>query len=112
MASVPSRSPAAAASAASSSRLVVLAIAETTTTGWRERRSRTIPATRSIAAALSTELPPNFMTIMTSSPSGADQPLALHHLGLEQGGARRPAQDVVGEGGELPMEEVALAQPS
>ncbi len=43
---------------------VTLAIALTTTTGFCGRRPWTIAATRSMALASSTEVPPNFMTIM------------------------------------------------
>ena len=42
-----------------------LPMVETTTTGRRASRARTMPATRSMAAALSTEVPPNFMTIIS-----------------------------------------------
>jgi hypothetical protein len=45
--------------------LVVLPIADTTTIGFWAARVLTIAATRSIALADSTELPPNFMTITT-----------------------------------------------
>src|SRR5579872_6530568 len=44
--------------------LVVFPMADTTTTGLRSTRALTIPATRSMAAADSTEVPPNFITIM------------------------------------------------
>src|ERR1035438_3902751 len=58
------------------SRLVVLPIAETTTIGLRARRAFTREAMRSMAAADSTEVPPNFITIM-SVPEGAGyQPAA------------------------------------
>src|ERR1700683_1713626 len=53
-----------------SSLFVVLPIAETTTTGCRSSLALTISATRPIAAADSTEVPPNFITII-------DQPLIL-----------------------------------
>src|SRR5215831_922443 len=43
---------------------VILASALTTTTGRSGRRSRTMAATRSMACASCTEVPPNFMTIM------------------------------------------------
>ncbi len=45
--------------------LVVLPMAETTTIGWSSARAGAIAATRSMAAADSTEVPANFMTIMT-----------------------------------------------
>jgi hypothetical protein len=41
-----------------------LAIALTTTTGFLAARPLTIDAVRSIALASSTEVPPNFITIM------------------------------------------------
>src|SRR6476661_3144823 len=43
---------------------VILASALTTTTGRSGRRSRTMAATRSMAWASCTEVPPNFITIM------------------------------------------------
>src|SRR5262245_10174308 len=86
-------------------------MAETTTTGRRPRLSRTMPATRSIAAALSTELPPNFITIMGARSSLA-QPFGPHQLGVEQGRTGGAAQHVVREGDELPVEDIAFAQAS
>jgi hypothetical protein len=47
---------------------VTLAMALTTTTGDCVRRLPTILATRSMASALSTEVPPNFITIMRAPP--------------------------------------------
>src|ERR1035438_4473484 len=68
-----------AAAAMASSLLVVLPMAETTTTGWRSRRSLTMPETRAIAASDSTDVPPNFMTIMRAFlPSGKN---GFHHRG-------------------------------
>ena len=46
---------------------MVLPIAETTTSGLRLRRARMISATRSIEGASSTEVPPNFITIIVGS---------------------------------------------
>ena len=46
---------------------VTLAMALTTTTGFCGRRPLTMDATRSMALASSTEVPPNFMTIMGGS---------------------------------------------
>jgi hypothetical protein len=43
---------------------VTLAMALTTTSGDPSNRLATILATRSMASALSTEVPPNFITIM------------------------------------------------
>src|SRR5579859_5364518 len=48
---------------------VILASALTTTTGRSGRRSRTMAATRSMAWASCTEVPPNFITIM-GTPGG------------------------------------------
>src|ERR1035441_5536620 len=59
-----SRLPPMAAAAMASNLLVVFPMAETTTTGRRDSRARTMPATRVMAAADSTEVPPNFMTII------------------------------------------------
>jgi len=50
--------------AISKSLLVVLPMADTTTTGRRSWRDFTIPAMRSMAAADSTLVPPNFITII------------------------------------------------
>jgi hypothetical protein len=50
---------------ASNSELVAPPKAETTTKGFREILSPTMPQERSIAAASSTEVPPNFITIMS-----------------------------------------------
>src|SRR5271165_1537377 len=63
-----------------SSLLVVLPMAETTTTGWRSWRCLTMAATRSMAAADSSELPPNFMTIMRGH---SFQEKGFHHRGTE-----------------------------
>jgi hypothetical protein len=43
---------------------VTLAMALTTTTGFCANRPSTMAATRSMALLSSTEVPPNFMTIM------------------------------------------------
>jgi hypothetical protein len=50
---------------------VVLPIADTTTRGLLSTLAATIEATRLIASALSTEVPPNFITIMSRLPSAA-----------------------------------------
>ena len=73
--------PAEAAAAQASSWSVTLLIAETTTTGERPlaRRPVTIRAVREMAAASSTEVPPNFMTtscwfaVLTRRPSQTRQ---------------------------------------
>src|SRR5438128_11700244 len=51
---------------------VTLAIALTTTTGFCASRPLTIAAVRSIAFASSTEVPPNFITIMEREPQATD----------------------------------------
>ena len=53
--------------AASASWSVVAPMAETTTTGSRWRARSTIAQTRSIAAAVASDVPPNFMTSMDAS---------------------------------------------
>jgi hypothetical protein len=50
---------------------VTRAIALTTTIGLCSKRVATIFATRSIARALSTDVPPNFMTIMPVLPKSS-----------------------------------------
>src|SRR5207248_5818019 len=72
-----------AALPAASSWSVTLAIALTTTTGKRSRLAATIVAARSTAAASSTEVPPNFITIIGGDPtpqrgSGRPRPTYLH----------------------------------
>src|SRR5436190_17694560 len=49
---------------------VTLAMALTTTTGFCARRPSTMEATQSMALASSTEVPPNFMTIMGGTSLG------------------------------------------
>ncbi len=56
--------PSAARSKAASSASVKRLIAETTTTGRESRTARTSPATRSKADASSTDVPPNFITVV------------------------------------------------
>ena len=58
-----------------------------------------MPATRSMAAADSTEVPPNFMTIMA-----VEQPFRVHEFGVEDGGAGGAADGVVAQGDELLVE--------
>src|SRR5580698_954 len=86
--------------------LVVLPIADTTTMGRRSTRDFTIPATRSMAAADSTDDPPNFITIMAL----AQQSFRLHQFGVQHGGSGSSPHGVVAEDDELPIEDRALAQ--
>ena len=99
-----------------SSLLVVLPMAETTTTGFRSARARTMDATRSMAAADSTEVPPNFITITGCFPKMAcegavalrygfrrgfqpsasvQHPFRVHQLGIQRGRPRGAADGVV-----------------
>src|SRR2546428_652780 len=100
-----------------SSLFVVLPIAETTTTGLRAARVRTIAATRSMAVADSTEVPPNFITIIgrrlggCSLCSSIQHPLRVHQLGIEHGGTRGAADGVVRERNEFVVEYRTRAQP-
>src|SRR5579863_2194666 len=92
---------------------VTLAIALTTTTGFCGSRSFTIAATRSMARASSTEVPPNFITIIGVSwrDCGSAVRISFHRargevaFGLEQFGVqhsrtRGAANRVVREHGE------------
>src|SRR6516162_2743086 len=127
------RSPSIAAEAIASSLLVVLPIAKTTTTGFCSRRALTIPETRSIAPADSTELPPNFITIMQKlHKSGAgvfafrelagqracptkktsvQHPFGMHQLGIEHGSAGRAANGVVTQGDKFIIQHRTRSQP-
>src|ERR1700748_2924758 len=67
-----------------------------------------MPATRSMAWADSTEVPPNFITIMRS----AEHPFRVHQLSIKHRRARCPAHRVVPESDELPVEHGAGTQPS
>jgi hypothetical protein len=58
------RNPEAAAPDIAGSASVTPAIALTTTTGRSSKRPSTMSATRLIAVSFSTEVPPNFITIM------------------------------------------------
>ena len=49
-------------------------MAETTTTGSRWRARSTIPQARSIAAAVASEVPPNFITSMDASSIPLENP--------------------------------------
>src|SRR2546421_12423977 len=71
-------------------------------------------AARSIAAASSTEVPPNFITIMPALRGGSFRqiPLRVEQLGVQQCRAGGAADHVVREHGELPIEQIAGAQAS
>jgi hypothetical protein len=55
-------------------------MADTTTTGFLSSRARTISATRVMASADSTEVPPNFMTIILLVRGTVHSPLLYQHL--------------------------------
>src|SRR5579864_9056602 len=102
-----------AAPAMASSLLVVLPMAETTTTGLRAALALTMDATRSMAAADSTEVPPNFITIIAAPwrlcPS-VQHSLRVHELGVQNGGAGGSANRVVRKGHELVVKHGTGAQ--
>src|SRR5580692_445436 len=91
-----------------SSLLVVLPIADTTTTGFRSTRALTIPATRSMAMADSTEVPPNFMTIMGGR--SVQHPFRMHQLRIQHRGSRCAANGVVAQRDKFIVEYRAGAQ--
>src|SRR3954468_18196862 len=107
-----SRSPLPAARPIASNWSVTRAMALTTTTGLFGRRSRTIAAARSMAAASSTEVPPNFITIMPALQGGSFRqvPVGVKKLGIQQGSTGGAADHIVREHGELPVEKIAGAQ--
>src|SRR5271165_755230 len=118
MSSACSRSPRPAAAAMASNWSVTLAMALTTTNGRSGRRPFTMLATRSMAVASSTEVPPNFMTITAAPPSknmggrpSRQIALRLEEFGVEQGRARSAADGVMREHGELVVQNAAGAQP-
>src|SRR5438270_10003590 len=88
---------------------VTLAMALTTTTGCCDWRPATIEVTRSMALASSTEVPPNFITIIGASSKVS---LGLEEFGVEDGGSGRAADRIVREHGEFPVEDATGAQPS
>src|SRR5271165_4638054 len=135
MSSACSRSPRPAAAAMASNWSVTFAMALTTTNGRSEIRPFTMLATRSMAVASSTEVPPNFMTITaapgvpnerrlcarwgggSSSKNVGGRPsrqvaLRLEEFSVEQGRSRSAADGVMREHGELVVENAAGAQPS
>src|SRR3954469_7362665 len=112
MARAASRSPAPDALAQATSWSVTLAIALTTTTSFCARRDSTILAARVMAAASSTKVPPNFMTIIARSQGAAEISLHGEQLGVEQGSAGGAADGVVREQRELPVEQRTRPQPA
>src|SRR5256885_4649654 len=109
-----SRSPDPAARPMARSWSVTPAIALTTATGACGRRSRTMAAARSMAAASPTEVQPNFITIMPALPGGSFRQISLRmeQLSVQQGRAGGAADHVVREHGELPVQQIAGAQAS
>src|SRR5206468_542687 len=102
-----SRLPPIAAFARASSLLVVLPMADTTTIGLRSRRAFTIPATRSMACADSTDVPPNFITIMS-----VEQTFRLHQFSIQHCRPRGAPNRVMPERHELPAEHRTWPQPA
>src|SRR5580704_8066728 len=90
-------------------------MALTTTAGLCSRRPFTIPAERSMARASSTEVPPNFITIIglksLETCRSIEISLDFQQLGIEQGGASRAADGIVREHSKLPVEYSARTQP-
>src|SRR5271157_1850479 len=98
---------------------VTLAMALTTTNGRSDMRPFTMLATRSMAVASSTEVPPNFMTITAAPPwldvggrPSRQVALCLEEFSVEQRCARRAADGVVRKYGELVIQNAAGTQPA
>src|SRR5512138_466250 len=92
--------------------LVVFPIAETTTTGRRSIRALTIEATRSMAAADSTDVPPNFITIIAIPlRASVEQSFADHQFCVEHGSSGGAPNRVMPHGDELEVEHRARPQP-
>src|ERR1022692_57890 len=100
---------------------VTLAMALTTTTGFCCRRSFTIAATRSMARASSTEVPPNFITIIgvtswqsygSAGQVSIEVTLGIEQLRIQHRRAGGSADGVVRKHGELPIEHPAGPQPA
>src|SRR5881394_1786748 len=90
---------------------VTPAMALTITTGRYASRLRMISPARRIAAASSTEVPPNFMTIIPwVSWRSCEISFRLQQLGVEQSRSSGAANGVVREHGELPIQQRAGAQ--
>src|ERR1039458_4572424 len=114
-----SRSPRPAAAAITSNWSVTLAMALTTTKGRSGKRVFTMDATRSMAAASSMDVPPNFMTITATPPAkevkalaSRQEALRLGEVGVEKGGASGGTNGVVREHSELVVEHPARAKPA
>src|ERR1035437_4822906 len=114
MSSVCSRSPRPAAAAMASNWSVTLAMALTTTKGRSGKRAFTMAATLAMAAASSTDVPPNFMTITVSPPANEEGALAsrqealhLEEFGVENGGASGATNGVVREHSKFVIEHTA-----
>src|SRR5438067_11908218 len=88
-------------------------MALTTTTGDCGRRSLTMVAARTMASASSTEVPPNFITIMPALQSGSFRqiPLRVKQLGIQQRRAGRATDHIVRKHGEFPIKKSAGAKP-
>src|SRR5579883_2735313 len=91
-------------------------MALTTTTGRLAERPLTMAAVRSMARASSTEVPPNFMTIMGTRPRRrARSPqvaLRFQQLGAQQSRPRSTTNRLVLKHRELPVEYRAGAEAS
>src|ERR1700722_4011465 len=100
---------------------VTLAMALTTTTGLCGRRALTIAATRSMARASSTEVPPNFMTIIgvtsrrncggaaqVSFLGSCEVAPGLEQFGIQHGRAGGSANGIVRQHSELPLQPPSL----
>src|SRR5579863_4390982 len=101
---------------------VTLAMALTTTTGFCDSRSLTIAATRSMARASSTEVPPNFMTIIggisskesrrgkeavaRQGPRSFEVALSFQQFGVQHGRPRGSTDGIVREHGKLPVQHL------
>src|SRR5262245_3853263 len=86
-------------------------MALTTTIGLCERRSHTMAAARSMAEASSTEVPPNFITIM-APPDRSSSQISLNgeELSIQQRCSRSATDGVVREYSKLPVEQGARSQ--
>src|SRR5712671_4837361 len=99
-------------------------MALTTTTGFCDDRPLTIAATRSIARASSTDVPPNFITIMgvaswqdyeSANPRSfrvtiVEIALGLEQFGIQHGRAGGAPNGVVREHGKFPIQHAARPQ--
>src|SRR2546423_1181247 len=100
-----------------SSLFVVFPMAETTTIGFRSTRARTIDATRSMAAADSTDVPPNFITIIGRPPRKIGPGVPGPYQGYRLGPFHPPSRDSCSAGprafcGDLrPFADVLIENP-